>query len=286
MKFVGILFLFTILRCKNEPIIYPDGGYAFINTDTIKDKSFPYFPIRDSVDIYDSLAGIFHETTIRTLFNEPNISLEPAKTEIFRLSISGFSIPYYFFTLTDRTIIAKKGLDFEIYSNNKSKLTPLEKFHYEYLSVNSYMIYEKSDSLKKTRRQLYADSLVKIYPELKSVPYFIYLFQKVNYPISKSFKYETRTISLSNDIYKNLIGKINKSGYWKLPLHLECDNGGEATDGYGFSLEANYGKKYNRVGSSYCPNELTDFTQACQQIINYAHYENEITIDYKASQHK
>jgi hypothetical protein len=275
--------LFAIFSCKNEPIIYPDGGYDFINTDTIEDKSFPYFPIRDSIDIFDSLTGIFEETTIRTLFHEPNISLAPSVNEIFRLKIYGFSIPYYFFSLTDGKIIAKKALDYEIYSNNKRKLTELELFLYEYLQANSPLIYQKDEPLIKTRHQRYTDSLVKIYLHLKSVSYFIYLFKKANYPISDSFKYETKIITLSKDVYADLIEKINKSGYWKLPLHVGCNEYGFSTNSHGFSFEANYGKKYNHVGASYCPSMSTKFTQACQEIINYAHYQNEIQIDYTSN---
>jgi hypothetical protein len=267
-----------LFSCKDEPVIYPDGGYAFINTDTIEDKSFPFFPVRDSMDVYDSLTGIFYETTIRILFHEPNISLKPAETEIFRLHISGFSIPYYFFTLTNGKIIAKKSLSYEIYSDNKKKLTKLELFHYEYLKTNSPMVYGKEKAFTKTRRQLYADSLVKLYPELKSIHYYIYLFRKANYPLPDSFKYETKIITLPKVVYTDLIRILNKSEYWKLPLHLECNDVGVATDGYGFSLEANYGEKYNYVSASYCPIMSTNFSKACQEIINYAHYEKEIRV--------
>jgi hypothetical protein len=63
-----------------------------------------------------------------------------------------------------------------------------------------------------------------------------------------------------------------------MPLHLECAEA--ASDGIYLSLEANSSKKYNFVSGGECPDTFKDFNKACQEIINYAHYQNEIQIDY------
>lgn len=284
MKYIGVLFLLIVFGCKNEPIIYPDGGYAFINTDTIKDKSFPSFPIRDIMFTKDSMNAVFDEFYVMRNFKEKNISLEPSDKEIFRLHVSSGFNPYYFFTLTDNKIIAKKCEFLKKEEDPESNLTELEKFQLQYLEINFPIANGRRENPIKVKWKHFADSLVKIYPEMGSASYYKYLFYKA-YPNTKtSYSYNTKIISLPHNTYKSLIDKINSSGYWKMPLHLECNDG--STDGVGFSLEANNGKKYNWVASKICIDTSNKFTQACQEIINYAHYENEIKIDYKASQHK
>jgi hypothetical protein len=283
MKYVGVIFLLAILSCKNEPIIYPDGGYAFINTDTIKDKSFPYFPVKDSFFSKDSLRAVLIEASLMNLFDDKNISLKATEKEIFRLYVSSGFNPYYSFTLTDSKLIAKKG-EYNRRGNTELNLTELEEFQFDYLEMNFPLINGTRKKPLKVKWKHYADSLLYLYPKMGDVEYYKYLFNKA-YPIKKNeFSYETKIILLSYKTYKNLIEKINNSGYWKMPIGLECNDG--STDGIGFSLEANNGTKYNIVGSKICIDTSNNFTKACQEIINYAHYEDEITIDYKASQHK
>ncbi len=278
MKYAFCIVIIILFSCKDSPIIYPDGGYAFINTDTIKDKSFPYFPVRDSMYVRDSIYSVLYDANFMKLFNEPNISLKPSEKEIFRFLISGMGIPIYFITITNGKIIAKKGLSFKMFDGGALNHTESEKqlFHllYRYILRNdkdqknrrkpNYSIVEK--------RQL--DSCKKI-----GVAYcYKYLFEKSTFALSKTFKYETRIITLPNHTYRELINNINKAGYWKLPLELDCAN--PPNDGVGFSLEANNGKRYNMVASGDCCDPSSDFKKACQEIINYAHYEKEIRIVY------
>ncbi len=279
MKYAGILFLLALFGCKNEPIIYPDGGYAFINTDTMKDKSFPYFPIRDSMLSRDSIYAVLRKTSFMKLFDEPNISLNPSEKDIFRLSIE-YSLggPYYFITLTDGKIIVKKSLKNKMFNEPINKLSESEQTLYYLLS--KYMLYNDKDQEGRRKPQYnpiekkQIDSCIKI-----GIPNcYKYLFEKSAPPLSKTFKYNTRIINLPHHVYKALINKINNSGYWKFPIYLECAEA--ASDGISFSFEANNGKKYNFVSGSECSNSYPDFFKACQEIINYAHYENEIRIDY------
>jgi hypothetical protein len=277
MKYLFIAFFLILVSCKNEPIIFPDGGYAFINTDTIKDKTFPSFPIRDLMNTKDSMNAVFEEFYVYRNFKMPNISLKAAKKEIFILSISSGFNPYYFFTLTDRKIIAKKCEFKKRAVKVENELTELEEFQLEYLKTNFPLQRGKREFPMKEKWKHFADSLLKLYPEMGDVNYYKYLFYKA-YPNNNEYFIKTEIIPLSNETYKNLITKINKSGYWRMPLHIDCANA--PTDGIGFSLEANNGKKYNWVSSGDCMDSPSDFKKACQEIINYAHYEKEIKIVY------
>lgn len=275
MKWILVILLFILFSCKDNPIIYPDGGYTFINTDTIEDKSFPFFPVRDSMLTRDSMNAVFEEMYEMKSFEERNLSLAPSKKEIFRLSISSGFNPYYFFTLTDGKIIAKK-CEFKKRKNKvENKLTSIEEFQFEYLKMHYPLTNEKREKPFKLNWLHFKDSILKLYPELKEASYYKKLMLKA-YPVNNECNINTRIIRLPNHTYKYLIKKINNSGYWKMPLHFDCDDG--STDGIGISLEANNGQKYNLVASAICQDSSNKFTLACQEIINYAHYEKEIRV--------
>ena len=54
-----------------------------------------------------------------------------------------------------------------------------------------------------------------------------------------------------------------------------------AMDGYGYSLEANTGKKYNYVGFvGPCDTDTTKFHKACQELIQMAKVEDRIRLAY------
>jgi hypothetical protein len=187
-------------------------------------------------------------------------------------------IPYYYITLTGGKIIAKKGLQNKMFDGNLNLLSESEGNLYHLLFM--YLLfkerYEKGE--KKEHYKINEKRLIDSCKKIGIPKCYKYLFEKSIMPLSKSFKYETRIINLPNHTYRKLIDKINKSDYWKLPLQIDCANA--PTDGIGFSLEANNGKKYNLVSSGNCMDSSSDFKKACQEIINYAHYEKEIKIIY------
>jgi hypothetical protein len=278
MKYLVIIPIQFFSCCKNEPIIYPDGGYTFINTDTMKDKSFPYFPVRDLMDTRDSLNSILMEANIMKLYNEPNISLKPSEKEIFRLTIDEWCGSVYYITLSENKIIAKKGSQNNMFEKETNPLSENDRELYYLLEM--YLLrkemYEKGERKEhyKINEKRQIDSCKKI----GIAKCYKYLYEKSPLLLSKSYKYETRIINLPYHIYKELIDKINNAGYWNIPLGLDCIN--RPTDGIGFSLEANNGKKYNFVSSGDCMDSPSDFKKACQEIINHAHYEKEIRITH------
>lgn len=282
MKYAFCIVIIILFSCKDSPIIYPDGGYAFINTDTIKDKSFPYFPVRDSINIYDSIYAVLYDANFMKLFDEPNISLKPSEKEIFRFLISGMGIPNYFITITKGKIIIKRGssnLMFDEVALNESEQNLYHHLYWQILINDRDQENRKKPNYSTIeKRQL--DSCKKI----GIARCYKYLFEKSTFPLTKTFKYETRIITLPWHTYKELINNINNSGYWKMPLKPDCPNA--SSDGNSYILEANNSVKYNYVRFVNCPDTSNKFTKACQEIINYAHYENEITIDYAASKKK
>ncbi len=280
MKYACSILIIILFSCKDAPIIYPDGGYAFINTDTIKDKSFPYFPVRDSMTTRDSLYCALEESQILKNFDEPNISLEPSAKEIFRLSVDGMC-PTYFFTLTDGKIIAKKGLQNQLFERPENKLSENEQSLFQILYWYMVKMEQTQEINIKQQKSIVLQKQLDSCKKIGIANCYKFLFEKSTFSLSKPFKYETRIITLPDHTYKELINNINKAGYWKLPLHLDCAN--PPSDGVGFSLEANNGKRYNMVASGDCCDPSSDFKKACQEIINYAHYEKEIKIDYTTS---
>jgi hypothetical protein len=273
-----------MVSCKDDPIIYPDGGYAFVNTDTIKENSFPCFPIRDLLETRDSLNALLMETKIMKLFDEPNISLKPSKKEIFRLGVSGMGIPVYYFTLTDGKIIVKKGLQNQMFDADVNKLSEAEQNLFYRLEM--YILFHKKNEQpeKKIRYTLQEKREMDSCKKIGIAKCYKYLIDKSPLKLSTSFKYETRIITLPNHTFKTLIYNINNAGYWKMPLDLDCSD--RPNDGTGFSLEANNGKKYNFVSSGDCMDPSTDFRKACQKIIKYAHYDKEIRIVHDMPQDK
>jgi hypothetical protein len=278
MKYVCYFLFFSLLGCKHAPIIFPEGGYAFINTDSIKDKSFPYYPIIDSISTYDSIQIILKEAFILKQYDEPNISLKPSEKEIFRMKIEGMGIPIYYITLTNQKIIAKKGIQIQMTHKYQENLNEDEKYLYQLL--NGYLMIKERNK-KSGRIPKYKPTEKRLIDSCKKIGIikcYKYLHDKSPFIPLESFKYETKINNLSYRTYKKLVDKINNAGYWNLPLSLYCDN--PPIDGTGFSLEANNGRKYNYVASGDCMDEPSEFRKACQEIINLAHLDKEIKIVY------
>lgn len=266
-----ILAIVFFISCKNS-IHYPDGGYDYPKHIADKDTNFYYYPLKDIISKNDSL----HYATAFLGFknyNEPNLSLHPLPHDKFRLVYSPALGGLYIISLNKNSIQIKKEIYHEETLYDESRLTQEEQ---KLLNIIGYNY--PYDNLSKNRKR-YIDSLKTINPGVLTPAYYIYLSKKISNYIDPLKIYSTTTIRITDEDFKHLVTTINNSGYWKMPYFFNCEDA--SADGYGYSLEANTNHKYNFVSAASCSSlseQQTKFSKACQEIINYAHLKNEISV--------
>jgi hypothetical protein len=259
---IRLLLLFCILyftiSCDRQSK-FPEGGYKY--------PAKLYKSIRDS---FNSAYSLQHWCKS---YNEQDLSNIPLDTPTFRLVYETAFGESAIFILRPYEITVKEPTQGKPYPEYDTlKLTQLERLHFKLLK-RSFPIQElKSDNPKKKK----ADSLAKLYPVLLDPKYYKALLDKAEKPDSIAFKYSIKKIALTKSKYIQLIDLINTSGYWTLPIHIECDY--DYTDGYGILLEANTKKKYNFVSIGICSEEAIAFCKACQAIIDVSNLDKKIKI--------
>ncbi len=284
MRLIFFLILLNIISCKEVEIKidYPEGGYKYLIDTDKKYQKFYYAPIKDSILKYDSIRMAFYEPYVFRSFDEPNLSLKPKNESIFRFTYGDALgvTPDVVITLKENEIIIKKRKSGWPYPElADSNLNEIERYHYNL--IESYYILDRGgkkfrkipEYSKYTSNRL--DSLVKKYPMLLDSRYHISILEKsiIRQP---HFTYTTSRIYISKKIFKNLVDSINSSGYWKLPVFINCTV--SVMDGDGFSLEAITPLKYNVVMSSSCENNAKKFSRACQLLVKAARLDKEIKI--------
>jgi hypothetical protein len=123
---------FLFLKCQT-PFKYPEGGYGYPGNVSNSDTSFYYYPLKDiepkTAAFYDSYAYLFYQP-----FDEPNLSIKPQPKEIFRLSFNAALGKSVIITFAEDGIIVKTGSPGNMYSEDTSQLTGIEKFHLNLLN--------------------------------------------------------------------------------------------------------------------------------------------------------
>lgn len=259
IKPIAFIVMICLFISCNEKIKFPDGGYNY--------PASPYKTIRDSFNF------VYYSHYWCLAFNEPDMSIKPLNKTTFRLIYETAFGESVVFTMTENEIIIKQATQGQPYPDRDlTKLDSLERLHFRIL-LSSFPNNEV-DSTSPQKESL--NSLVRSYPKLLDPNYYKSLLDKSAKADSLPFKYITKRVSISNSLYNELLSKINSSGYWQLPPHIEC--GVEYLDGYGFILEANTTKKYNYVGLANCPEKSLKFSKACQAIIDAAGLDKKIKI--------
>ncbi len=271
LLFATTLLVSAIIGCHSGiPIKYPDGGYNY--PTTVVDSSYYFYPIQKKFSRYDSVRismwyHLFHA------FNEPNLSLAPAKDDIFRIYFADSKSITTMITLTKDEIVVKKQIGFsDLYAGDTNRLNVLERFHYRYIR-HKYPLEEKYAPGTAAKRV--ADSLIKLYPQLIRPAYFKYLLEKVRRP-ENEIKYTIVKKPIPHGEYYRLVSFINSNGYWKMPTKLECDP--YIIHPHSYILEANTKRKYNFVWSYSCPDDTTHFANICQEIIKAAGLDTSINL--------
>jgi hypothetical protein len=256
ITFVGIFFLLP--SCKRK-IEFPEGGYSY---------STPLYK-----NLKDSFNSSHYFNIWSAAYKEPDLTKKPLSQTTIRLTYETAFGNSAIFTMTENQIVVKRPIQGSPYPDLDSmKLTPEERSHFRILK--RYFPIQELDSTITKKGML--DSLSKIYPKLLDPIYYKYLLDKSIVADSIQFKYNVKKVQIPYSKYTEIISKINSSGYWKLPLHIECDD--TPTDGYGFLLEVNTNQKFNLVGLTNCPEKALKFSEACQAIINAANLGKEIII--------
>jgi len=101
---ISVLFL---ISCKQPPI-FPGGGYEFPSGYTNADTNYYRFPIKDIVSKKDSFRISEYHLFYRP-FNEPNISIKPLKSPVFRLVYSPALKKPIIIVISERQITVKEG---------------------------------------------------------------------------------------------------------------------------------------------------------------------------------
>ena len=275
MKRIIFISLISFLGCqsgKHADIIFPEGGYAFAKT--IKDSSFPFYPVKDLLNAHDSFYNFYYSTRIMEAFKEPNLSLEPSKQPIFRLFYLPSAGPIYFITLAEHSIETKKSLNY-LMGVDDSILSETERMQKDYLDI--FYPLQNNKVINNSRRRKKADSLLHVYPEMADPLYYKTLLDKYHPKPEKPFRYSETIKDISFDDYSMLVNDLNKSGYWKCPVYIpSCD--APPADGASFILEANDGRKYNYVSVGNCSKGYDAFLQACRNLILFAGLSKEVYI--------
>lgn len=276
---IFFLILATSCNTKNPRkaiIDFPEGGYDYpLN---VQDTNFFFYPLRDTFSKRDSFLFAYYGKLEMNAFQEPNLSLRPASSPVFRLDYSAgalSSVKPIMILLRENEIIVKEGISGFIEPEyNTLRLTEKEKFHFELLEWN----YPLNDSKYKSHRKKYFDSLIAESPELIDPRYYMLLKNKSAVP-KEPFKFKTSKISLSPDDYEYLVKLLNSSGFWEMNYDVKCRN--MPADGGGFVLEANTPRKYNLVRATDCPGDTSSFRKACQEIVKYAKMQNKIQLVWR-----
>jgi hypothetical protein len=274
MKLLLIFLTITLFACNaKKDIIFPEGGYDFVADSS--DLTFPYYPIKKLMNPQDSFYSSYYYSKILNAFEEPNISIRPANKLQIRMTYDISVGATYIIDLYEDSIVVKKSLN-GLFSQEEKNLTQDEFFQMGYLDLNFPL--ERSERINSPGRIRFRDSLIKLYPRLTDPAYYLALLNKFNAPPAVPFKYRKKVIAISHNEYYKLVDDINKSGYWKFPLHLPSCKAPWA-DGASFILEMNTGKRYNNVGAGNCVAGYKKYGMACQKLLDLANINKKEEVD-------
>lgn len=264
------IFLFILIAChpkQQESISIPEGGYPFLTE--VKNKDFPFYPIIDSVLSRDSFIMATYWRRFYNSYEEPNLSLSPSKEYIARFVFSDTFLGYSaVVTLSGDTLRVKQIVSGQsVPWNDENKLDSLERVHFHLLGI--YFPLDKYEG--SPRKNLFVDSLTKVYPKLLASSYYQQLWNK-SLTIKEPFTYRKWNIPLSQSKVKELIQKINNSGYWQMK-HDVSNCSGAVTHPNFVTLEVATSLKYNYVSYLECDGDNSEFAKLCQEIMKYAKIE-------------
>lgn len=274
MKYYLPILFILFISCNNDTPIEITGGFNYPQNIDNKDTNYYFYPLKNIEPARDA----FWDTYVYALFQpfkEPNLSIKPLTEETYRLTYQEAFGKTIIFSLTKHFITVKKGYP-HLHEEDTIQLTGIERFHFRVLRK-----FPLDTSSKSPQRKHYYDSLTKLYPRLLDAAYFHSIYEKTLVPVNEKFDYSFRRYSITSQQYNSIIQHIKSSGFWQMPYTLKCEY--PSADGAGFVLEANTSKKYGIVRAKDCPDDSSEFTKACQEIINMARMDKEVNLIWDGS---
>lgn len=269
MKYSLVLLCLFILNCNN-PIKYPEGGFAYPEHIADDDTNFYFYPLKDSMSEREAFFEGYKYLSYQ-FFNEPNLSIKPQPEETFRFTYSDL-FESDIIILREDSLIVKKGNPISVYTRDTSHLSAIEKLHLEVLETNFPL---QDTSKKSPRRKRYLDSMITLYSNLLDAAYYHKLYDKTIVQNQKQYGYQVTKIQLSTYQYSSFIRHLTASGFWRLPYFIKCGNLHKIANS--FTLEANTKTKYKMVEAISCANDTTSFTEVCQNLLDMAGLDKKLT---------
>lgn len=265
-------FLLTQSCHEANDISFPNYGFDFPKSVSPHDSDEFYYPLKNISSKRDSILN-YQSHYLFNAYDEENLSISPTEVPTIRFTYAAMSYPVII-KLTPNTIILKQGYkgDFIPYYG-VTNLTEIERLFF----YNNYFGYDSSNlSAGKLRKW---DSLIQVYPTFNDPAYYNYVLDKAELPNTNPLKYHTKRIHISHSTYVSLVNSINGSDFWTGKINRDCNPGW--TDGGGYILEVNTGKKYNVIFCTLgCPINDT-IPKFCQDLINLTGLKEEIQLYWK-----
>jgi hypothetical protein len=274
LPFYGFLL---ITACHSRDI-FPAGGYPYPKHISDKDTNFYFYPIRNKISRSDSFHDALAFMSYREL-SEPNLSIKPMAEDEFRLTYQPALGPGpLIIAITKDSIIVKQGSPTDEYMRlyEGIQLDTLEQRLVKLLD-NNYPLDDTSAHHSPGRRH-YLDSMGRRYPKLYDPVYYRFLLDKEFAHTKPLFTYTRKSIKTKQEDFDHFVALLNASGYWHLPITMPCPEAG--FDGWGYTLEANTVLQYNNVSDASCGADTSQFTKACQSLIDFAGLEKKIKMFY------
>jgi hypothetical protein len=216
-----------------------------------------------------------HDSVLFAAVSEPNLSLRPLLTPVFRLYYTGYREGGLIITLTPTEITVKRfdSLN-QKYLTDTSRLDSLERWQITFFDKYFGTDRPNDTAIRKQHRHHYIDSIEKKYPQLNDLSYYWQLIRKELVSDTGAFPYTMVKSPITTGEYHSFVNRLNASGYWQMPYKRECNEA--IADGPAYlALEANTPEKYNFVSGYVCPNDTIDFYKACQELVRYAKLDKE-----------
>jgi hypothetical protein len=267
---------FLLVAACHAPAHYPAGGYTYPDHLVAKDTNFYSFPIRNKISRSDSFRDALAFMSYRDL-DEPNLSIKPMAQEVFRLTYQCALGPSpLIIVLTKDSIIVKQGtLTNEYFRLNEGvQLDSLEQQLVKLL--DAYYPLDDTSIHHSLWRRRFLDSMGRRYPKLYDPGYYRSLLDKEFAHTKPLFTYKRKSIKTKKEDFDNFVTLLNSSGYWHLPITMPLVE--RRMDGWGYTLEANTQVQYNTVSDGSYGDDTSQFTKACQTLLDLAGLEKKITI--------